>query len=239
MAKPIKFKALIVWESDDYIALTKPSGISSLMERDLTKPSILGLAKEYSPDAQLCHRIDKETTGILMVAKNPEAYRNLAIQFEGREVDKVYHAVVEGVHQFKDHLVDLPILQNTKGMVRIDKLLGKFAETTFNTVATYRRHTLVACEPVTGRMHQIRIHLANANAPIVCDTAYGGNMVYLSDFKKHVNLKKYTEEQPLIKRFALHAYQIAFNDVQGKRVALQAPYPKDFKALVRQLEKYS
>lgn len=239
MAKPIRFKSLIIWESDDYIAINKPSGISSLTERDITKASILSLAKEYHEDAQLCHRIDKETTGVLMIAKNPEAYRNIAIQFENREISKVYHAVVNGMHHFQDRLVDLPISQNTKGMVRIDHMLGKFAETTFNTISTYRKHSLIACAPVTGRMHQIRIHLANIKAPIVCDTAYGGSMIYLSDFKKHVNIKRDTKELPLIQRFALHAYQIGFTDCEGKAVEIQAPYPKDFRALVRQLEKYS
>lgn len=239
MGKPIQFKSLIVWENDDYIIINKPSGISSLPERDTTRENLLGLAKGYSEDAQLCHRIDKETTGILVIAKHPEAYRNLAIQFEGREVDKVYHAVVHGIHNFTDELIDLPIFQSSKGSVRIDQMLGKFSETTFNTVATYQKHTLVACEPITGRMHQIRIHLASIGAPIVCDPAYGGPMIYLSQIKRKFNLKKQTEELPLMQRVALHAYQISFAGLDGQKIEVQAPYPKDFRALVTQLEKNS
>lgn len=239
MGKGIQFKLLVIWENENYIIINKPSGISSLPERDATRENLLGLAKEYSSDAQLCHRIDKETTGVLVVAKNPEAYRNLAIQFEEREVDKVYHAVVNGIHNFQSTLVDLPIFQSSKGNVRIDKLLGKFSETTFNTIASYQKHSLVACMPVTGRMHQIRIHLASTGAPIVGDPMYGGDYAYLSQIKRKFNLKKLTEEQPLMKRVALHAYQIQFKDLDGGIVNIQAPYPKDLRALINQLEKNS
>jgi len=239
MAKRITFKQLIVFENKDYVLINKPPFISSLDERDLTRNSIIALAKVENFDYQLCHRLDKETSGILAIAKHPEAYRHLAIQFEDREVEKTYHAVVHGTEFFEDKTVDLPISQGSRGKVRIDMQMGKFAETVFNTIQNYKKHSLMACKPVTGRMHQIRIHLACIKAPIVMDEAYGGAPIYLSEIKRKMNLKKFTEEEPLIKRVALHAYQLKFTGLEGETIEVQAPYPKDIKALTNQLAKNS
>lgn len=236
----INFKDIILFENDDYIVVNKPHSVSTLDERNADNPnSILRLAKEYSDDAQVAHRLDKETSGAIAIAKNPEAYRHLAMQFEHREVKKRYHAVVEGIHNFEDISVYLPILPLKDGMVKIDRQLGKIAETIFNSLRVYKSHTLVECQPITGRMHQIRIHLTCLKAPIVSDELYGGSMLYLSTLKKKFNLKNDTEEQPLIKRVALHAYSLTFTLLDGSPVTIEAPYPKDLEVLVKQLEKNS
>jgi 23S rRNA pseudouridine955/2504/2580 synthase len=135
--------------------------------------------------------------------------------------------------------VNLPILPLSGGAVKIDRSKGKPAETLFNTGKVFSRHTLIECFPVTGRMHQIRIHLSQVKAPIVCDPQYGGNPVYLSELKKKFNLKKDTEELPLIQRVALHARSLEFKSKSGDLIRGEAPYPKDFAVLVKQLEKYS
>ena len=88
----------------------------------------------------------------------------------------------------------------------------------------------------TRNRHQIRVHLAYLNAPIVSDTQYDGKELYLSELKKKFNLKKDTEEQPLIKRVALHASELRFKLLNEEQIAIQAPYPKDFAVLVKQLE---
>jgi len=231
------FKSLILFENDDYILVNKPPHFSTLDDRTETV-NIKMLAKKYSSDAQVCHRLDKETSGVLAIAKNPEAYRNLAMQFEDRQVTKEYHAVVGGIHDFKDVNVYLPIHAQNNGIVKIDRVNGKIAETFFNTIKAYKKHTLVQCIPVTGRMHQIRIHLTCLKAPIVCDEQYGGKFIYLSELKKKgFNLKQETEEQPLIKRVALHAYSLKFMLLNGEEIEIVAPYPKDFDVLVKQLEK--
>lgn len=237
MAKQITFKDLIVFENDDYVLINKPPFISSLDERDLTRDSIIAFAKQENSNYQLCHRLDKETSGVLAIAKNAEAYRNISIQFENREVEKTYHAVVCSTERFKDRVVDLPIAQGSRGKVRIDMQLGKFAETGFDTLEVYKKHALVACRPVTGRMHQIRLHLACVKAPIVMDETYGGKPVFLSEIKRKVNLKRDTEEEPLMKRVALHAYTLKFKGLSGEMIEASAPYPKDMRALVNQLAK--
>jgi 23S rRNA pseudouridine955/2504/2580 synthase len=233
------FKDLIIFENNDYIVVNKPPFVASLDERGATgELNILRLAKQYSADAQVCHRLDKETSGAIVIAKNPEAYRNLAMQFERRKVKKVYHAVVDGQFQFDDLFVDLPILNDGNKNVSIDRQEGKRAETYFNTLKHYKHYTLVECKPVTGRMHQIRIHLATQRAAIAGDHMYKGKPVYLSSIKKGYRISKDEEELPIMKRFALHAKQIVFKGLDELDISIEAPYPKDFTTLLKLLDKF-
>ncbi len=229
-----KIEDRILFEDDDYVLINKPPFVSTLEDRN-EKTNILALARGYAGDAQVCHRLDKDTSGVLAIAKNPEAYRHLSIQFEHREVEKVYHAVVDGIHDFQNLLVDLPILKQDDGMVKISKRDGKPAQTYFTSLQSFRSHTLLECKPVTGRMHQIRIHLASLKASITGDELYGGRPFLLSAIKRGFNLKKHTEEESFMKRMALHAFSLKFVDLKGQMQRIEAPYPKDFQALLRQL----
>jgi RluA family pseudouridine synthase len=231
-----RFSDAILYEDAHYFLVNKPPFIATLEDRS-SPVNMLAMAREYAHDAQACHRIDKETSGVLAFAKTPEAYRHLAIQFETRKVEKFYHAVVDGAKDFRNEVVDAPIIALKTGVVKIDRKDGKEAITRFETLKAFRHHTLVACRPLTGRMHQIRIHLAFLGASIVCDEQYGGKPFFLSQIKKDFKLKKFTEEEPLIKRFALHAYALTFENVDGTPLHVEAPYPKDFGVLVKQLEK--
>ncbi|MGK7390964.1 MAG: RluA family pseudouridine synthase [Candidatus Cyclobacteriaceae bacterium M2_1C_046] len=228
---------LIIHEDEHYIIVNKPPYVSSLQDRH-DPMNMLSLAKSYHDDAQLAHRLDKETSGALVIAKNEEAYRNISIQFTDRKVEKVYHAVAEGVHEFRNKEVNLPIMVlSGQNKVRIGAE-GKEAITYFNTLRTYFNYTLLECKPVTGRMHQIRIHLATLGGSISGDEQYGGKPFYLSAIKRKYHLKKETEEQPLIKRLALHAFSVAFTGLNGELISVEAPYPKDFAVLMKQLNKY-
>jgi RluA family pseudouridine synthase len=237
VSKPPKFvfEDSILFEDEDYVLVNKPPFLSTLEDRRV-KFNLLAAARAYNPAAQVCHRLDKETSGVLAIAKNPDAYREMSIQFEKRTVKKIYHAVVDGIHNFKETLVDAPIFKQDDGVVKISKRDGKPAQTWFTTLTTYRLHTLVECRPVTGRMHQIRIHLAFQGASITGDETYGGKPFLLSTVKRGFNLKKGTSEGSFMKRMALHAFSLEFNDLAGNRRQVNAPYPKDFQALIRQLE---
>ena len=228
-----KFEDAILYQDADFILINKPPFISTLEDRNDSQ-NILSLAREYEADAQVCHRLDKETSGVLAIARNPEAYRHLSMQFENRTVTKIYHAVADGIQNFKDQLVDAPILKQNDGTVKISRS-GKEAQTYFTTLQSYKNHTLVQCKPVTGRMHQIRIHLALLKASITGDEMYGGKPFFVSSVKRGFNLKKLTDEEPLIKRMALHAFSLEFNLLNGTKMTAEAPYPKDFQALIRQL----
>ena len=185
--------------------MNKPPFLSTLEDRN-DSTNLLALAKHYAADAQACHRLDKDTSGVIVFAKNPEAYRHLSMQFENRKYEKVYHAEADGIQNFKDELVDAPILKQSDGIVKISRSEGKPAQTWFTSLQSYRFHTLIECRPVTGRMHQIRIHLAYLKAPITGDEQYGGKPFFVSSIKRGYNLKKAHEEQPLLKRMALHAF---------------------------------
>lgn len=225
---------IILWEDEDYFALNKPPFISTLQDR-ANETNLLELAKRYVEDAQVCHRLDKDTSGVIVFAKNPEAYRKLNMQFEARRVQKIYHAVVDGIHNFKEELVDAPILKQDDGISKISKA-GKPAQTWFNSLQSYRFHTLVECHPITGRQHQIRIHLTTLKTSIAGDELYGGKPFYLSSVKRGFNIKKNTEEESFMKRMALHARSLEFTNLKHESIIIEAPYPKDFQALVRQLE---
>lgn len=227
------FEDAILFQNEDYVLVNKPPFISTLEDRN-DPNNILEIVRTHLDDPQVCHRLDKDTSGVLAIAKNPEAYRHLSMQFENRQVNKVYHAVTDGLHQFQNKLVDASILKLNDGTVKIARE-GKTAQTHFTTLATYKNHTLVECRPVTGRMHQIRIHLRLLKAPITGDDIYGGQPFFVSSVKRVFNLKREAEEQPLIKRMALHAFSLEFALLDGKTIKIEASYPKDFKALVRQL----
>ena len=235
MARIRQLEELIIWQDDNYAVINKPPFISTLNDRN-DPQNILTIARQSIPDAQVGHRLDKETSGVLIIAKNPEAYRHISLQFEHRKVNKIYHSVVDGIHNFKDFMVTGRILKLSNGTVRIDKK-GKEAETLFNTERAFRQHTLIKCQPITGRMHQIRIHLAHMGASITGDTLYGGKPFYLSSVKRNYKISKWEEEQPLIKRLTLHASRITFSDLGGSSVTVEADYPKDFRVLLVQLEK--
>lgn len=233
------FKDLILYEDDNHIVVNKPPFVASLDERGGSgEVNILRLAKQYSPDAQVCHRLDKETSGAIIIAKNPEAYRSVSMQFEKRRVKKTYHAIVDGQYQFNELFIDLPILNDGNRSVTIDRKEGKRAETIFNSIKFYRHYTLVECKPITGRMHQIRIHLATQRAAICGDTLYKGKPVYLSSIKKGYRIAKDDEEQPIMKRFALHAKHVVFKGLDEKDIEIEAPYPKDFATLIKLLDKF-
>jgi 23S rRNA-/tRNA-specific pseudouridylate synthase len=131
-------------------------------------------------------------------------------------------------------LVDAAIEKQNDGTVRLSRS-GKSAQTYFKTLKTFKNHSLIECRPVTGRMHQIRIHLAFLKSPITGDEVYGGTLFYVSSVKRKFNLKKMSEEQPLMKRMALHAFSLEFALLDGEKKHVEAPYPKDFQALIRQL----
>lgn len=230
-----KFESSVVFEDDHFMVVNKPPFMASLEDRN-DPQNLQLLAKKYDERLSACHRLDKETSGCILFAKSKEAYRHASLQFEHRKVRKVYHAFVNGIHEFSNELIDLPITTLNKGSVRIDLVAGKPSKTTVTTLEIFKKHSLIECIPETGRMHQIRIHLAQKGAPLINDTLYKGDTLFLSQLKKKFNLKKDTEEQPLIKRFGLHARALSF-DTFKERVSIEADYPKDLAVLIKQLRK--
>lgn len=236
MPKPLNIKDLIVHEDEHLIALNKPYGIATLHERIGEGISLLELLRKYDPNAQLCHRLDRETSGIIIAARNSEVYREMAIAFEMRKVDKTYLAIVHGRQNFDQTEVDLPLAISSKGHAKVDLRNGKEARTVFTTIERFGHYTLVACKPITGRLHQIRIHLAAQNAPIAADETYGGSAPFLSDILRNYQKGREREIRPMIQRIALHAHKISFQ-LGSKPFDLMAPLHRDMEVFLKLLRK--
>lgn len=235
----MRFRDLILHEDDRVVVINKPAGIASLSDRE-DGENLLFLARKYDPALKLCHRLDKYTTGVLLFAKTPDVYRAIAIAFEEREVHKHYLAVIEGIATFEEEVVDLPIEIAGKGKARIANGGGKPSLTVFSTAEMFRDYTLLNCHPMTGRMHQIRVHLSAIGLPIVGDGAYGGKDVFLSEIKRNFRPNRKEMESPIHDQYLLHARGIMLVlPGDGEESTFIAPLPKKFEAALRILRKYN
>ena len=202
-----------------------------------------GLRRAY-PEMRIVHRLDRETSGILVFARSTDAHRALNQQFQDREADKFYLALCSGRPYPAEGLIDKPIGPDPRGggRMRVDHHGGKPSATAYETLETYREHALIRLQLFTGRTHQVRVHMAALGHPLSVDPLYGGGeALYLSEIKrKGFNLKAEHRERPLLNRVSLHAYQLQFvHPATGEKVGFTADPPKDFRSAVRQLQKWS
>jgi len=230
----------VLYQDEAVIAVNKPSGILSAPDRYDPDAPVAGreLAMEYGRLWPV-HRLDRDTSGVLVFARDEEAHRILSLAFEERSVEKVYHAVVQGRPSWTQTSCDLSLAPDGDRMHRtIIDGSAKPSLTDFSVIGCHAKMAILEARPRTGRTHQIRVHLAALGYPVACDPLYGdGKPVYLSGIKRRWKGDE-TSERPLISRTALHAFSITFaHPLTGVAMSLEAPYPKDLKALVTQLRK--
>lgn len=231
----------IIFENDDFLALNKPSGMLTIPDRhDEMQQSLYKILLNQYGKILIVHRLDRETSGIILFAKNEETHKYLSQLFEKRNIEKNYLTIVKGSFNEKEGSINEPIEEHPyhKGKMMVTKK-GKPSLTGYTVLEDYGIFSLVQCNIQSGRTHQIRVHMSFAGHPVVCDALYGdGKPVLLSAFKKKYKLSKSDEEEkPLINRVALHSYQLHFKDAQSNEHFLEAPVPKDMKALLQQLKK--
>jgi 23S rRNA pseudouridine955/2504/2580 synthase/23S rRNA pseudouridine1911/1915/1917 synthase len=231
----------ILFENDDLVAVNKPPGLLSVPDREGKEQSLKSLLREKYGNIFVVHRIDRDTSGVIVFAKNEAAHKYLSGIFEDRQVEKVYHGLVQGAPPQKQGSIDLPMMEHPAkpGQMVINRK-GKAALTDFEVLEELGPYSLVQFRIHTGRTHQIRVHSQALGHPIACDELYGdGRPVFLSSIKRSYKLSK-TEEQerPILSRLALHSALLRFTDPAGVTHTIEAPLPKDMRALIQQLHKW-
>ena len=185
----------------------------------------------------IVHRLDKDTTGVMLVAKNDQAHWRLAQQFELRTVRKTYLAVAEREMELLADLIDLPLGMHPvfRDRCAVRTVSGKQAQTFYEVLEKFRGYSLLALKPRTGRTHQLRVHLSHLKHPLVGDRIYGGSLLSLADLSGD----RSQPTEPIIDRQALHAWKIEFaHPISGEQMQLEAPWPEDLQALVGALRRY-
>ncbi|NQT52658.1 RluA family pseudouridine synthase [bacterium] len=244
--KPLDFQVL--FEDADLLVIHKPVGLVVVPDPGALDATLLNGLIYYvqnasphpCPRVYVVHRLDRDTSGVLLVAKNPAAARHYSTAFEHREVHKEYLAVVQGEVAADEGDVDRALAQHTGGRMRLRERRGKPALSRYRVVERFRGFTLLQVEPLTGRQHQVRLHCSAIGHPLAVDRLYGGrNALYLSEIKRSYRPHGDRPESPIMDRLTLHAHRLDVPRPDGSRLALEAPIPADLERLLRTLRKYA
>ncbi|GAC1421621.1 MAG: RluA family pseudouridine synthase [Flavisolibacter sp.] len=236
----IKLEDHIILDNGDFVAINKPSGLLTIPDREGKDISLKILLKEKFGEIYTVHRLDKETSGVVVFARTQETHQYLSAQFENRETKKIYAGLVLGMPSDSKGVINAPIGEHPgkKGVMTVYKK-GKESITEYEVISSYKLFTYMHFQISTGRTHQIRVHMKFLGNPIVCDPLYGdGKAVYISQLKHRYKLSE-DQERPMLNRLALHALELSFASHDGKMYNLQAPLPKDLSATLQQLKKWS
>ncbi len=229
--KPQDIPLDIIYEDNDIIVVNKQKGlvvhpangnpdgtlVNAIM--NICKDSLSGIGGEIRPG--IVHRLDKDTSGLIIIAKNDKAHINLSDQIKNREVKKTYIALVRGVIGENEATINMPIARSTKDRKKmaVDRT-GKYAITHFKVLKRYDKYTLVEVKIETGRTHQIRVHMSHIGYPIVGDEVYSNG------------------KNPFgVKGQMLHSAKLSFkHPITGKILNLEAPLPEYFKEVLKKLD---
>ena len=211
----------ILFADEHILIVNKPADLSVLPEGwEKDAPYLVRILEETYEKIWVVHRIDKITSGVIVFALTAEAHRSLNIQFEKHEVEKVYHALVNGLPKWEEKITKFPLRVNVghKHRTMVDNRNGVRSETRFKLLERYQASALVEASPMTGRTHQIRVHAYALGHPLLGDILYSA------------------PETDLITRPALHAYSLTLRHPEtGKSLTFQADYPNDFMNALRLL----
>jgi RluA family pseudouridine synthase len=251
----------VLLDDAELLAVNKPAGQLVIPDRSgrETLAEIVAQLSGGDPTLRIVHRLDRDTSGVLLLARTIDAQRALSAQFEAHTVEKSYLALVRGVPAQEAGVVDLPLwLHPGQRKVVVSTTQGKPARTRFVLLERLGPASLLRCSPESGRQHQIRVHLQAIGLPLLCDPLYAPasdalglagrsapergapaalpSALYLSSLKPGYRRNARREERPLLARLSLHAEAIAFDHPRdGGRRRIEAPLPKDLRATLHQL----
>ncbi len=230
--------ASILFQDKNLIVINKPAGLPSQSTRDQAVLHVIPLLQklldemgEARSDLQLVHRLDKDTTGCLIVAKNSETMTFLTEQFREKSLQKTYHALCWGLTpEAFEETCYLSSIQGHSGQVKVMKRAGKFSQTRFQLIQSFPslQVSWVKCQPITGRSHQIRVHLEKNGFPIIGDKVYGqGKQLLLNE-----------SLQGLVSHQLLHAASITFSlPGEAEPLTVEAPHPASFADFLKEAQK--
>lgn len=211
----------IIHVDEHILVVDKPAGLPVLPDGwDKDAPYLVKMLEEQYGKVFIVHRLDKVTSGVMVFARDAETHRALNLQFENRETEKVYHAILEGNPKWAEKVARYPLRANVghKHRTMADNKNGKPSETRFKVIKRWQAAALVEAKPMTGRTHQVRVHAYASGHPLLGDLLYGAS------------------ETDLIARPALHAYSLTI-ELNGIRNAFVAPYPDDFRMTLESLKR--
>lgn len=252
MKRPPRIEPTLLHVDERLVVVNKPAGMLAVPGRG-DVPCLQDVLRRMRPFAvdeplRVVHRLDAEASGVMLFARTIEAQRDVIRQFAHGDVEKVYLALVSG-YVAADGEVDVPITAMRNGpRMRVSRV-GKASRTLYRVALRMPGHTLLECRPITGRTHQIRVHMAHIGHPLAVDSLYGGGAaILLSHYKPDYRPTRGEEERPLIARLTLHAHKLTIRDPcrggasgdsgmseEAKRITFEAPLPKDFRATLNQL----
>ena len=213
----------IIYKDEALLVIDKPAGLLSLPDgHDPAKPHLRSILEPDYGRLWIVHRLDRETSGVMVLARNEDAHRDLNNQFSERQVSKVYHALVLGNPGWDEKVVELPLRSNVgrRGRTMVDLKKGKDAITHYRVLERFDDVTKVEARPKTGRSHQIRVHLYSIGHPVLSDPLYGSG-----------------HRSAWAGRLALHAFSLDICYPQtGERVVFETPYPSDFATTIQNLQ---
>ena len=245
----------ILAQTGDWVVVTKPAGLATIPGRGEDDSVLERLGRQLGlpssgaadPRIRVVHRLDKDTSGVLLFAKHSAAQRHLSHQFQNNTVGKEYLALVARRPTANDGEVDAPLARHPTSPQRMAVVRhgGRPARTAWLVEESFRDFTLLRVFPRTGKTHQIRVHLMSIGLPLAIDPLYhaprGGRPaegLMLSAFKRGYRPAAGEAERPLIERLTLHAHKLRFNSPSGEYVEIEAPLPKDFRSALNMLRKY-
>lgn len=234
----------ILYEDSDVVVVNKPAGLVVHSDGRTKEPAVTDWVLEHYPEARevgetlkltsgeiiprpgIVHRLDRETSGVLLIAKNQDAFLFLKKQFQGRQTKKVYNTFVYGKVKADQGIIDRPIARSKNDFRKWTAMRGRQgrergAVTEYKTLSRFAEggegFSFLEVNPKTGRTHQIRVHLKSINHPVVCDKLYAPKRECALGFG----------------RTALHARSLEFTAQSGKRITVEAPHPDDFKEAIK------